>query len=132
MPPPGASMTISVCTVPAVSVTGKLVFALGPVALMVQVPDGMGAGSVVMLPGSPGAQLQWNVTCCWLTAAWITRTKDLPFGVVRLLSMTLSWPCWALARKGTTVYAPPALTVRLTDQTGLLDAEDPAARILTL
>ena len=36
------------------------------------------------------------------------------------------------ARKGTTVYAPPALTVRLTDQTGLLDAEDPAARILTL
>ncbi len=46
--------------------------------------------------------------------------------------MTLSWPCWALARNGTTVYAPPALTVRLTDQTGLLDAEDKAVRILTL
>ena len=46
--------------------------------------------------------------------------------------MTLSCPCWALVRSGTTVYAPPALTVRLTDQTGLLDAEDPAARILTL
>ncbi len=58
---------------------------------MVQVPDGMGAwgltlpgaASVVMLPGVPGAQLQWNVTCCWLTAAWITRTRDLHFGVVR-------------------------------------------------
>ena len=46
--------------------------------------------------------------------------------------MTLSWPCWALARNGTTVYVPPALTVRLTDHTGLLDADDPAARILTL
>src|SRR5579863_2026207 len=70
MPPPGAAMTISVWTVPAVSVTGRLVVALGPVALMVQVPLGMGAcgltlpgaASVVMLPGVPGAQLQWNVT----------------------------------------------------------------------
>src|ERR1700732_4906635 len=140
MPPPGASMTTSVWTVPAVSVIGRLVFALGPVALMVQVPDGMGAwgltvpgaASVVMLPGAPGAQLQWNVTCCWLTAAWMTRTRDLPFGVVKLSAMTLSCPCWAVARKGTTVYVPPALTVRLTDQTGLLDADDPAARILTL
>src|ERR1700726_1935754 len=140
MPPPGASMTISVWTVPAVSVTGRLVFALGPGALMVQVPGGVGAcgltlpgaASVVMLPGVPAAQLQWNVTCCWLIAAWITRTKDLPFGVVRLLSMTLSCPCWALARKGTTVYAPPALTVRLADHTGLLDADVPAARSLTL
>src|SRR3984885_833037 len=140
MPPPGASMTISVWTVPAVSVTGRLVFVLGPVALMVQVPDGIGAwglmvpgaASVVMLPGSPGAQLQWNVTCRWLTAAWITRTKDLPFGAVRLLSMTLSWPCWALARKGTTVYVPPALTAKLTDQTGLLDPGGAAVRILTL
>src|ERR1700730_14545664 len=140
MPPPGASMTISVWTVPAVSVTGRLVFALGPVALMDQVPDGMGAwgltvpgaASVVMFPGFPAAQLQWNVPCCWFRAAWITRTKDLPFGVTRLLSMTLSCPCWALDRKGTTVYAPPAFTVRLTDHTGLLDADDPAARILTL
>src|SRR5260370_41129453 len=133
-------MTFSVRTGPAVSVAGRLVFALGAVALMVQVPGGIGAwgltvpgaASVVMLPGSPGAQLQWNVTCCWLTAAWITRTKDLPFGVVRLLSMTLSWPCWALARNGTTVYAPPAFTVRLTDHTGSLDAGDPAARRLAL
>src|ERR1700731_324014 len=107
MPPPGASMTISVWTVPAVSVTGRLVFALGPVALMVQVPGGIGACGLT-LPGAAAV------------------------GVVRLLSMTLSCPCWALVRSGTTVYAPPALTVRLTDQTGLLDAEDPAARILTL
>jgi hypothetical protein len=70
MPSPGLEMTISVWTVPAVSVTGKLVFALGPVAVMVQVPAGMGtwgltvpgAASVVMLPGAPAAQLQWNVT----------------------------------------------------------------------
>ena len=70
MPPPGAATTISVWTVPAVSVTGRLVFALGPVALMVQVPVGMGtwgltmpgAASVVMFPGAPAAQLQWNVT----------------------------------------------------------------------
>ena len=140
MPPPGASMTISVWTVPAVSVTGRLVVLVGPVALMVQVPDGIGtwgltlpgAASVVMLPGAPAAQLQWNVTFCWLMAAWITRTKDLPFGAVRLLSMILSWPCWALVLSGTRVYVPPAFTVRLTDHTGLLDAGDPAARILTL
>jgi len=140
MPPPGAATTISVWTVPEVRVTGRLALALGPVAVMVHVPDGMGAcgltepgtASVVMLPGAPAAQLQWNVTWPWLRSAWITRTKDLPFGTVRLLSMTLSWPCWALARSGTTVYAPPAFTVRPTDQTGLLDAEAPAGRTLTL
>src|SRR5580658_3482602 len=108
MPPPGASMTISVWTVPAVSVTGKLVVALGPVALMVQVPAGMGAcgltlpgaASVVMLPGVPAAQLQWNVSVFRLMSAWITRTSDLPLGVVRLLSMTLSDPCWELVLSG--------------------------------
>src|ERR1051326_8008936 len=70
MPPPGAATTISVWTVPAVSVTGRLALALGPVAVMVHVPAGMvacgltvpGAASVVMLPGAPAAQLQWNVT----------------------------------------------------------------------
>ena len=41
MPPPGLEMTISLWTVPSVSVTGRLVFALGPVAVMVQVPAGM-------------------------------------------------------------------------------------------
>ena len=41
-------------------------------------------------------------------------------------------PLLALARSGATVYAPPAFTARLTDQTGLLDADHPAARILTL
>ena len=46
--------------------------------------------------------------------------------------MTLSCPCWAVVRRGATIYAPPAFTVKLTDQTGLLDAEDPAARTLTL
>ena len=65
-------------------------------------------------------------------SAWITRTKDLPCGVVRLLSMTISEPAWEVVLSGTTMYAPPAFTVRLTDQTGLLDAEDPAVRILTL
>jgi hypothetical protein len=41
--PLGPSMTTSVWTVPAVSVTGMLAAALGPVAVMVQVPAGMGA-----------------------------------------------------------------------------------------
>src|ERR1700676_5288350 len=137
MPPAGASRTISVWTVPAVSVTGRLAFAVGPVALMVQVPGGMaawaltlpGAALDVMSPGAPGAQLQWNVTCFWSTAAWITRTEDLPDCVVRLLLMTLSCAVWALVLRATTVYAPPACTVKLTDETGLLDAEDPAVRI---
>src|SRR5579859_7203414 len=37
MPPPGAAMTTKVCTVPTVSVTGRLAFAVRPVAVMVHV-----------------------------------------------------------------------------------------------
>ena len=42
MPPLDVEMTTSVWTVSAVSVTGRLAFALEPVAVMVQVPLGMG------------------------------------------------------------------------------------------
>ena len=104
-------MTISVWTVPAVRVTGRAALVLPLEAVMVHVPDGMGAcgltlpgaASVVMLPGAPAAQLQWNVTACWSMSAWMTRTNDLPAGVFRLLSMTLTEPSWALVRSGTTV-----------------------------
>ena len=130
-PPPLVAMTISVWTVPAVSGTYRLAFAVEPVALMVQGPGGIaacgltlpGAASVVMSPLVPAAQLQWNVTWFWLTSAWITRTKASSFGVVRLLSMTVSFPDWALDLRGTTVYTPPSFTVRLTDQAGELDGK---------
>src|SRR5271170_6315086 len=112
-------MTSSVWTVPATSVTDRLVFAVGPVAVMVQVPAGMDAGGltepvgalVVMLPAAPGAQLQWNVTCLWLVESWITSTWEWPAGGawpaggVRMSSRDSSRGCPAGDVRTTTVYA---------------------------
>ncbi len=64
--------------------------------------------------------------------AWITRTKDLPAGVVRLSLRTLACPPPVATVRAATVYARPACTVTLAVKTGLLDAEDPADRILTV
>src|SRR5258707_798756 len=85
-----------------------------------------------MSPAAPGAQLQWNFTASCLPEAWITRTRDLPAGVVSWSSRIFSCAAWPFALRAAAVYALPPWTVTSADRTGRLDAADPAARILML
>src|ERR1700745_2319993 len=85
-----------------------------------------------MSPAAPGAQLQWNFTASCLPEAWITRTRDLPAGVVSWSFRIFTCAAWSFALRATAVYALPPWTLTSADRTGRLDAGDPAARAFIL
>jgi hypothetical protein len=70
-----------------------------------------------MSPGAPGAQLQWNFTAFCLLEAWITRTRDLPVGVVSSSLRTFSW-AWPFTLRAVAVYDLPPPTVTSPVRTG--------------
>jgi hypothetical protein len=72
-----------------------------------------------------------TLTWCSLSEAWITRTSVLPAGAVSWSSNT----CRRSPDAGptpATVYDLPAVTEKLVESTGELEAAAPAARIATV
>jgi hypothetical protein len=75
-----------------------------------------------MSPAAPGAQLRWNFTASCLPEAWITRTRDLPAGVVSWSSSIFSCAAWPFGLRAAAVDAGklvPAAPDRLVDYPSL-------------
>src|SRR5215469_9074348 len=71
------------------------------------------------------------VTLLCFSDAWITRTSDLPLGVVSLSWKTCSRSPLA-GPMPATVYAPPGVMCTLVDRTGGDDGLAPAPRMATV